>query len=148
MSNQVRGTKWLLIILTILTLISIALNLFNRNDNFETNFREAIANYIHNKPKDGKDGTDGINGYTPVKGVDYFDGRDGQDSASTHTKETVIEQVPVNGKDGADGEDGRTPVLRCNESKNRWELSYIGDKGWTVIKNENGEPSKCKPIIL
>lgn len=101
------------------------------------------------QPKDGKDGR---NGYTPVKGKDYFDGTDGKDSVSTHT--TVIKEVPINGVDGKDGytpvkgvdyDDGKTPLIRCNTSKNRWEFKYDTLPTWGVIRDENGQPTKCKP---
>lgn len=82
----------------------------------------------------------------PVKGVDYFDGkdgrdgRDGKDSVSTHTveKETiVVKEAPKPAKDGL------SPIIRCNESKNRWEIRYI-TTAWSAILNESELPVKCK----
>ena len=161
MLKNPRGVKLLLITLIILSLISIGLTIFHPKDSFEKNFNEAIARHFSSL-KDPVPGKDGLDGRTPVKGVDYFDGLKGdkgdagKDSVSTHIIETIIKQIPINGVDGKDGytpmkgvdyNDGFTPVLRCNESKNRWEQKYIGFENWTVVKNENGEPAKCVPKL-
>lgn len=79
------------------------------------------------KAQNGRDGADGV------------DGKDGKDSISTHTMETntVIKEVLVTGKDGF------TPIPRCNEKKNRWEVSFLGQNNWTVMLGVDDLPVKC-----
>lgn len=133
-------TNILITILIILVSISIFMQ-FKQMDIIDIKIKSAINEVSKNikVPDDG---------YTPVKGIDYVDGKDGvngrngKDSLSTHIleKETVIKEVPVNGKDGIDG---KTPILRCNDKKNRWEVSYNLDTMWTILRDTNNNPVKC-----
>lgn len=87
------------------------------------------------------DEIDKLKEYTPKDGVNGINGTPGKDSLSTHTvetetiieKETILKEVPVNGKDGYID-------IRCNESKNRWEVRYSLDDVFKVL---NGTPTKC-----
>lgn len=106
------------------------------------------------QPEDGERGEKGEQGYTPVKGVDYKDGDKGNTGSTGVQGVQGIQGVPgigekgATGEQGATGADGRTPVMRCNESKNRWEVQYDGDTTWTVVRNENRQPAKCKATVL
>lgn len=92
------------------------------NNRIENN-EYKISDIEINKPKDGRDG---------------LDGNDGIDSNSTHIieKETIVKEVPVNGRDGYID-------IRCNESKNRWEVRYSENDIFKVL---NGNPVKCQVI--
>lgn len=98
----------------------------------------AVANYLAaNPPKPGKDGVNGLKGST----------------GSSCTTSELDGGAMILCEDGTssfvrNGTDGRTPIPRCNESKNRWELSYIGDTQWTIMKSENGTQVRCKGISL
>lgn len=141
----------LMAVIALLILINIYITL-NNNGVVELKINKSIAD-IQRSVDAIKQPKDGIDGHSPIKGVDYFDGvdgTDGKDSVSTHTVETktvlenIIKEVPVNGKDGTNGLDGKTPELRCNDVKNRWEVRYIGDIGWIVLKNSSDStPVKC-----
>lgn len=149
MKHEAHVTNILITILIILIIISIFLQLESKVD-VQLKIKEAISSI--EKPKDGYTpikGVDYIDGITPVKGKDYQDGisivgKDGNDSVSTQKETTIIQQVPVNGKDGTDG---LTPSMRCNKSKDRWEVKYGAELSWKVVLDEDDLPSKCKPIM-
>lgn len=155
MKHEAHITNILITILLILIIISIFLQLESKVD-IQLKIKEAISSI--EKPKDGYTpvkGVDYIDGITPIKGKDYQDGasivgkdgvngRDGKDSLSTQRETTIIQQVPVNGKDGIDG---LTPTMRCNKSKDRWEVKYGAELSWKVVLDEDELPSKCKPIL-
>lgn len=159
-------SKILMVILSLLIVANIYVTLKERGL-LEVKVYNSLARVTEvmdsiTQPEDGEDG------YTPVKGVDYFDGErgprgfkgekgdDGEDSTSKYVTETIIKEVPVKGEDGKDGYtpvkgvdyfDGKTPVLRCNESKNRWESKYSGSDNWTIVRNENDQPAECRYLL-
>lgn len=141
------GIKILLVILAILVGISIYLTLRDRglvrvevsqsiadirrsidSIKMEQNFSPVINTEKGDTGADGRNGADGRDG---------VDGKDGKESVSTHTVETIIKEVPVNGINGS------TPIIRCNETKNRWEISYIEVSVWSIMYGVNGTPVKC-----
>lgn len=148
------ATKLLIVILYLLILVNICVTLKSKGI-LEVRINKSLIAMDDaikglRQPENGKDGKDGKDGYTPIKGVDYFDGKD---SVSTHTIETIIKEVAVKGEDGADGytpvkgvdyDDGLTPIIRCNESKDRWERRFSGSPSWTAILNEDNQPARCK----
>lgn len=77
--------------------------------------QNAVNQYMQSHPvQNGKDGQNGTNG------------KDGQNG--------------TNGVDGKDGLDGLTPQLRCNVTKNEWEVRYSEDQNWQLL---NGQTTKC-----
>lgn len=110
-----------------------------KNATDEQVFR-AVSDYFRLNPvyypKDGDDG------YTPVKNKDYFDGTDGTTPPCLFTMEQC------RGKDGKDGEsiqgekgiDGLTPQIRCNTSKNVWQVRYSDADAWQLL---NGDRVAC-----
>lgn len=77
-------------------------------------------------------------GYTPKKGVDYFDGKNGKDGVDGKDGTNGVDGK--DGKDGTNGQDGLTPTLRCNTTKNRWEVKYSDTDTWKILNNQ---PVKC-----
>jgi hypothetical protein len=121
-----------------------------------------INSYIDNqvngqpKPQNGKDGTvdySMVNAYIDQKigAIQPRAGADGKDASPCTT--TQIETGAVitcpdgsssiisNGQNGADG---KTPQLRCNTTKNRWEIRYSDDENWGLLDNKS---TPCKASI-
>ena len=107
---------------------------------------------------------DGINGYTPVKGVDYFDGSKGDKGDAGQSIKgnngtnganglSAYEIATSKGFIGTEDEwleslkpivnDGLTPIIRCNVSRNRWEVRYTEYDIWNTIKNEYNKQVPC-----
>lgn len=94
-------------------------NIYSKIDSLEKSLSNQPA------PRDGKDGRDGR---------DAVDGKDSLSTSETRIiQEKTIEKVPVNGKDG---ENGITPIIRCNQSKNRWEYKLLVEDNWQLLNNE------------
>ena len=75
----------------------------------------------------------------PVKGIDYTDGKDGSNGKDGKNGIDGKDGISIKGDTGApgkDGVDGLTIEIRCNTSKNRWEIRYVGDTIWKVMNNE------------
>lgn len=86
------------------------------------------AERLAQPPKDGKDGEKGEKG-------DKGDSVTG----ATGSKGDKGDKGDV-GDTGATGSNGLTPEIRCNTTKNRWEVRYSPELGWEVV---NGTPTKC-----
>lgn len=99
-----------------------------------------------------------LDGYTPRKNIDYFDGKDGLNgmNATDEQVQTAVDKYfkknppkAIHGKDGKDGKDaekpkdGLTPEIRCNSTKNRWEVRYGADESWQAL---NGQVVMCTLI--
>lgn len=144
--NDNRVTNILVLILIFLISISIFIQL-KQQDIIDVKIKSSIDS-LKKEKYTAKDG------YTPQKGIDYFDGkdgidarngRDGRDSISVNTieKETIVKEIAVNGNNGNNGRDGITPYIRCNSSKNRWEVSYNNMESYQVIKDTDDNPVRC-----
>lgn len=127
--------KWLVILLVIgLSLVNIFLTV---NSSIEQ------KNHINQRVEDA---IKSIQMPKAINGINGMDGKDGKDSLSTHTVNTVIKQtitketIQEKGDKGEKGSDGLTPILRCNESKNRWEVKYTNTETWAILGDI---PVKC-----
>lgn len=139
----IRFTWVLLILLIILAGVRIYLDIRNEGviDRATQSYIEAKVSEEIEKIEKPRDGVDGTDGYTPQKYVDYFDGKDGVDGQDGTDGINGTNGVDgSNGADGADGEDGATPSIRCNATKDRWEVRYSIDESWQLL---NGEVVKC-----
>ena len=77
----------------------------------------------------------------PKKGIDYFDGKNGTDGTDGVNGEDGLNgKDGLDGKNGQDGKDGLTPMIRCNVTKNRWEVKYNTTDTWKILDNN---PVKC-----
>lgn len=101
-------------------------------------------NYVlTHPPSDGKDGANGYNGKNGANGVNGTNGSNG-----TNGKDGYTPQKGVDYFDGKDGADGKQIEIRCNTEKNRWEYRYQGDLTWTVMEDQDGNPTKCRRAAL
>lgn len=114
------------------------------------------------KPKDGRSATDEqiaravalyLIAHPPAKGEkgDTVIGASGS-SCSTQQTETGALIVCEDGtsaiiNNGTNGVDGRTPKIQCNTQKNRWEVGYVGDDSWLILRDKNDKPIKCMSTL-
>lgn len=145
------------ILLAITAILMLATNLgviyfmIKTSQNIPNQIKDTVRKEVNliTIPKDG---------YTPIKGIDYFDGlsvkgeqgiagKDGMNGANgINGVNGQNGYTPVKGIDyidGQDGVDGKTPILRCNISKDRWEVSYNNGISWQISLSENKKPVKC-----
>lgn len=85
------------------------------------------------KPKDGKNGNDGKDGLDGKDGKSGKNGNNGHDVTPEEIAAAVtayLQQHPpiVN--------DGKTPILRCNTSRNEWEVRYDPTESWQLLNNQ------------
>lgn len=140
---------WILLVCLLLLSVAVNIVLFVRQDEVKREIRHSVSEEIAKvkipQPKDG---------YTPVKNLDYFDGQNGINATDKQVKQAVDqyfkENPPqvINGSngytpqkgvdyfDGNPGQDGITPLVRCNTTKNRWEVRYGLDQAWQLLNNE------------
>jgi hypothetical protein len=153
--NAIRFTWILLILIIIIGGVRIYLDIRDQDtlrQNTKSYIEEVVSKHINSiQPQNGINGT---NGYTPIKGIDYFDGVNGKDGTNG-----------INGVDGTNGKsayeiavsygfvgteqewldslkpaDGLTPELKCNTTKNRWEIRYHPEDSWKLL---NGQTIPC-----
>lgn len=132
MAKPHKGTRWLIIVLIVLTLFSIFLNLFHPTNNFDKSLQEAIGHYLSGmKQPEGKDATvdyDHIKEYVNLQ-VAQTKPKDGtnatQEQIATALAQYMISNPPKDGQDG---------------------VSIKGDKGdsCTTVQNENGAIIACE----
>lgn len=129
--------------------------IFNALSSFNNNMQREIMTLENIKipvPKDGQNATpqqisQAITDYLSVNPV--HNGTDGQNATNAQVQNAVnqyMQSHPVqNGKDGQngtsgvdgkDGLDGLTPQLRCNVTKNEWEVRYSEDQNWQLLNNK------------
>ena len=126
---------WIVIVLIVMLSVLNILLVFYLNNEHEKKIDQKIQEIIKTIPV-SKTPTKGVDGKTPIKNVDYFDGKD---SINTHTVETFIKEVPVNGKDGKDA----YIDIRCNSTKNRWEVRYSPSENFQAMYDELDKKVKC-----
>lgn len=104
-------------------------------DATEEQVKKAVEDYFKKYPvKNGKDG------YTPVKGVDYVDGQ----SIKGDDGYTPVKNLDYfDGQNGSDGVNGLTPQIRCNTTRNIWQVRYSSNESWQPL---NGEQVACKGV--
>lgn len=131
---------WMLLLLLVGMSVFTIYLLSTKDDEIRKSINDSVksevAKIIIPTPKNGLDG------YTPVKGVDYFDGINGLNATDEQVQKAVnvwFEKNPlqvVQPKDGSDGMNGITPQIKCNTTKNRWEVRYGEDQSWQLLNNE------------
>lgn len=139
--------------------------IFNALSSFNNKMQREIMTIENIKipiPKDGQNATpqqisQAITDYLAVNPI--HNGTDGQNATNTQVQSAInqyMQSHPVqngingtngkdgqngtNGVDGKDGLDGLTPQLRCNVTKNEWEVRYSDDQNWQLL---NGQTTKC-----
>jgi len=135
-----RAVAIALLIVTLLTIVGIALNYFSKPNT-------VTKNYIGQKGDKG-DSTIGIQGlqgdrgsagYTPIKGIDYSDGKDGLKGEPGPIGPQGIQGVQGvqgdQGTTGATGQDGKTPEFRCFDGDFQWR--YVGDEDWQTLMDKS-----------
>lgn len=144
-------TNLLLLIIALLMAVYLYFMLHDRG-RLDIKVNSAVSKAVSSirvptRPKDG---------YTPVKNIDYFDGKDGANATDSQVQQAVNtyianhpvksgkdDRTPVKGKDyrdGLDGDPGLTPQIRCNPTRNWWEVRYSTDDNWQLL---NGEKVAC-----
>lgn len=118
---------------------------------------KSIQEYIDSRipaPIQGTQGVQGAQGFTGIPGISVK-GDDGSScsaqqieggAAITCTNGTSA--IIHDGATGPQGEPGKDAYieLRCNETKNRWEVRYTQDGTWEILNNNK---TNCKsPAVI
>jgi len=115
------------------------------NQSIDARVAEKIKALNITQPKDGKDSvstvektTETVIKETAVKGDQGVKGNTGDsayDIAVKNGYEGTIKDWLISLK-GNSGLDGLTPIIRCNTTKNRWEVRYTITDSWKALNNE------------